>query len=109
MLLVGACAGKRNASDSIGRFAECYIPSDLAGGPAVLLLDDERMEISGNGAIYERRLVKKILRTGFPEEGAFRFGTNKSWKITEIEARALYPDGREKSISPDEIAVVPDF
>jgi len=108
MLLFGACSGKRSVDGSIVRFAECYIPSGLAGGSAVLLLDDERMEISGNGAIYERRLVKKILKMGSPEEGVFRFGTNKSWKITEIEARALYPDGREKSISRDEIAVVPD-
>jgi hypothetical protein len=93
----------------IEQYTSREIPHDLSDNPAVILLDDERMEISGSSAIYERRLVKKILKPQLPEEGAFRFGTNKSWKIIEIEGRALYPDGREKIISPDEIVVVPDF
>jgi hypothetical protein len=93
----------------IEQHASREIPHDLSDNPAVMLLDDERMEISGNSAIYERRLVKKMLKPGLPEEGEFRFGTNKSWKIIEVVGRTLYPDGRERNISPDEIIIVPDF
>ena len=106
---VPARSGDRVKFVSIEPLLAEHLPPEFLKYPAVVLLEDERMEISGNSAIQEWRLVKKILKSGYPEEGAFLFRTNDARKVLEIKARAVYPDGRERVLSSDDIGIVPDF
>ncbi len=94
---------------SIEQLASLDIPPSLRTGPAVILIEEDRMEISGRTAIHEMRLVKKLLKSGFPDESAFRFTSTNNKKIRSIESRAIYPDGREKVIASSDIAIMPDF
>lgn len=94
---------------SVEQLAALDIPPSLLTGPAVILLEEDRMEISGRTAIREMRLVKKLLKSGLPDESAFRFTTGNNKKIRSIEGRAVYPDGREKIIASSDISIVPDF
>jgi len=109
MFAVPAYPGAQAQVASIASLQTDEIPPEFLKYSAVILLDDEHVKISGNTAIQERRIVKKILKSGCPEEGAFRFGTSDARKILEINARAVYPDGRERVLSPDDIIIVPDF
>ncbi|UCF05615.1 MAG: DUF3857 domain-containing protein [bacterium] len=76
----------------------------------VILLNEERVEITGEREAYwERRIVKKVLESGHPDEGVFAIPENRFAKIISIEARALYPDGTEKILAPGDIETFSSF
>jgi transglutaminase-like putative cysteine protease len=104
-----ARSGDRAKFASLEPLLAEQMPPEFLKYPAVVLLEDERMEISGSSAIQEQRLVKKILKPGHAEDGAFLFRTSDASRILEIKARAVYPDGRERILSSDDFGIVPDF
>jgi hypothetical protein len=95
--------------DSLDHLANMEVPDSLSNKAAVVLLEEDVVEIHNGSAVIETRLVKKILKPGNPEEGNFKFNEDKFRNVLSLRARAIYPDGREKTIFLDDLEPFPDF
>lgn len=77
---------------------------------AVIHLEEERMNIiNSSEAYWDYRVIKRILKHGHPEEGAFKFRDGRYLEVVSIRARAIHPDGREEILTEGDIEKVPDF
>jgi hypothetical protein len=108
-IAIAGCSGGKPAFDLIDNLQTAEIPADFQTEPALILLEEDRMEIDGGEAIHDYTLVKKILQSGHPEEGEFSFGNSRYRKILFIKAKAVYPDGRERILNAEDIQVLPSF
>jgi len=86
------------------------IPDSLKkDSDAVVLLDEVEMELKGDRVYIKSRIVKKILKAKRHSKVVFDFTENSFNKISSIEARAIYPDGKEEKIKKKNIVELPSF
>ena len=100
--VVFVCTGARpaRAADSVPdwfrQIAHAPLPHYPEETDAVVLLDDETLNVKDNGEMYEtHRRVLKILRTGGKRYGIFHASYDKDSKIEWMHAWSISANGQE--------------
>lgn len=105
-----SCASKESGYYPVTRALDLDLTDDQAKAGAVILLEEDHIDIRNRDLCYwDHRQVKRILRPRQSEEGIFRFPDNKDLQVMTIQARAVYPDGREEMLTELDIERLPDF
>ncbi len=109
-LIVGAgCSSSNREFEAAPVQQNVDIPPEFLTEPAVILLEEDRIEVNGDEAFHTYILHKKILKSSHSEESTFKFSTDKNREIVSIKARAVYPDGRDRVLTDKDIVDIPDF
>ena len=84
LVTAAGCSGAKIAFTPADSFSEKDIPKGFMDADAVVLLHEDRVEISGEEATHELRIVKRILQSGHPEESAYRFSTDPHRRVVSL-------------------------
>ncbi len=112
LIIISAFACQKRSPEFLttGHAFDVEFTEEQEKAPAVVLLEEEQMEIvNSSEAYWDYRIVKRILKGRHPEEGIFKFTDNKHHEVISIRARAIHPDGREEILTERDIEKKPDF